>query len=197
MFKNILTFVGIFFAQRLLKIIYLSIYLVIMIKKGLNSIIDFFHVPFKKVMPIGTFRYAVCGGINVVLDIGLFFIFYNYVFHQQILHLGFLAFQPHIAAFLCSFFITFPVGFLMSKYIVWTGSNLRGHVQLFRYFLVVMSNFLINYIFIKLFVEYFHIYPTISKGMTTVLVIIFSYISQKHYTFKVKNTEGNTEEINI
>lgn len=168
-----------------------------MIKSGINYIIDFFYVPFKKIMPLGTFRYAACGGINVVLDIGLFFIFYNYVFHKQILHLGFLAFQPHIAAFFCSFLITFPVGFLLSKYIVWTGSNLRGHVQLFRYFLVVMSNFFINYIFIKLFVEYFNIYPTIAKGLTTVLVIIFSYISQKHYTFKVKNAGENAGEANV
>lgn len=168
-----------------------------MIKNALNAAIDFFYITFKKVMPISTFRYAACGGINVVLDIGLFFIFYNYVFHKQVVHVGLLAFQPHVAAFICSFFFTFPIGFLLSKYIVWTGSNLKGHVQLFRYFLVVLSNFFINYIFLKLFVEYFHIYPTISKAMTTLLVIIFSYISQKHFTFKVKNLDANSNGVNV
>ena len=137
-------------------------------------------------MPINTFRYAACGGANVALDISLFFVLYNFVFKKQVVQLGFIAFQPHIAAFLFSFLITFPVGFLLSKYVVWTDSNIKGHVQLFRYFLIVLMNVLLNYIFIKLFVEYLHVYPTIAKLITTVIVIIFSYLSQKHYTFKVR-----------
>ena len=135
-------------------------------------------------MPLQTFRYAACGGANVALDITLFFIFYNFVFHKQIFHLGFIAFQPHIASFLLSFLFTFPIGFLLSKYIVWSGSTLKGHVQLFRYFVIVLMNLLMNYFFIKLLVEYFFIYPTIAKLITTVIVVVFSYISQKNYTFK-------------
>lgn len=137
-------------------------------------------------MPLNTFRYAACGSANVALDISLFFVLYNFVYQKQIVDLGFIAFQPHIAAFLSSFVITFPVGFLLSKYIVWKDSSIKGHIQLFRYFVIVMMNLLFNYTFIKVFVEYFHIYPTIAKLLTTVIVIIFSYLSQKHYTFKVK-----------
>lgn len=160
-----------------------------MVKRSIISVIDFFYPPFKGLMPINTFRYAACGGANVALDISLFFVLYNFVFKKQVVQLGFIAFQPHIAAFLFSFLITFPVGFLLSKYVVWTDSNIKGHVQLFRYFLIVLMNVLLNYIFIKLFVEYFHVYPTIAKLMTTVIVIIFSYLSQKHYTFKVKGVQ--------
>jgi putative flippase GtrA len=157
-----------------------------MVRNNILSIFRFFYPPFQKFMPWHTFRYAACGGINVALDITLFFISYNFIFKKQILELGFIAFQPHIAAFFFSFFITFPIGFLMSKYIVWTDSIVKGRIQLFRYFVIVMMNIFFNYVFIKLFVEYFHIYPTIAKLMTTVIVIIFSYLSQKHYTFKVK-----------
>ena len=157
-----------------------------MVKRSIISVIDFFYPPFKGLMPINTFRYAACGGANVALDISLFFVLYNFVFKKQVVQLGFIAFQPHIAAFLFSFLITFPVGFLLSKYVVWTDSNIKGHVQLFRYFLIVLMNVLLNYIFIKLFVEYLHVYPTIAKLITTVIVIIFSYLSQKHYTFKVR-----------
>ena len=145
-------------------------------------------------MPLQTFRYAACGGANVALDITLFFIFYNFVFHKQIVQLGFIAFQPHIASVLFSFVFTFPTGFLLSKYIVWSGSTLKGHVQLFRYFLIVLMNLLMNYFIIKLLVEYFFIYPTIAKLITTMIVIIFSYISQKNFTFKVAplSTEEGT-----
>ena len=157
-----------------------------MVRQNIISLIDFFYPPFKRLMPLQTFRYAACGGTNVVLDITLFFTLYNFVFHKQIVDLGFIAFQPHIAAFIFSFFITFPIGFLLSKYIVWTESSIKGHVQLFRYFVIVMMNLLMNYFFLKLFVEYLHIYPTIAKLITTVIVILFSYLSQKHYSFRVK-----------
>ena len=135
-----------------------------MIKYPILLLIDFFYPPFKKWIPLQTFRYAACGGANVALDITLFFIFYNFVFHKQIVQLGFIAFQPHIASFLLSFLFTFPTGFLLSKYIVWSGSTLKGHVQLFRYFVIVLMNLLMNYFFIKLLVEYFFIYPTFIKS---------------------------------
>ena len=157
-----------------------------MIRKSIISLIDFFYPPFKKAIPLHTFRYAACGGANVLLDISLFFITYNFILKKEILQLGFIALKPHIAAFLLSFIITFPTGFLLSKFIVWTDSTIRGHVQLFRYFLIVLFNLIFNYIFIKLFVEYFHIYPTAAKLLTTILVVVFSYLSQKHFTFKIK-----------
>lgn len=94
--------------------------------------------------------------------------------------------SAHVAAFLISFSISFPLGFSLAKYIVFTESNLRGRVQLFRYALLVGMCFLLNYVFIKLFVEYFHWFPTISKIVTTVIVAIFSYVSQRNFTFKVK-----------
>jgi putative flippase GtrA len=156
-----------------------------MLKNPILRFTDFFYPPFKRWMPLQTFRYAACGGANVALDITLFFIFYNFIFYKKIVSLGFIAFQPHIASFLCSFLITFPIGFLLSKYIVWSSSTLKGHIQLFRYFVIVMMNLLMNYFFIKVLVEYFYFYPTIAKLITTLIVVTFSYISQKYYTFKV------------
>jgi putative flippase GtrA len=153
----------------------------------ITSIIDFFHPPFRKLMPLHTFRYAACGGGNVLLDICLYFISYNFILHKQVLNLGFIVFKPHVAAFLMAMTVTFPVGFLLSKYIVWTGSDVKGRVQLFRYLLVVMVNILLNCLIIKLLVEYCQFYPTIAKICATALVVIFSYLSQKYFTFKVTN----------
>ncbi|HMO60487.1 MAG TPA: GtrA family protein [Ferruginibacter sp.] len=157
----------------------------------ITAVIDFFYPPFKRVMPLQTFRYAACGGGNVLLDISLYFITYNFILQKQALHLGVIAIKPHVAAFLMSLAITIPVGFLLSRYIVWTASEVRGRVQLFRYILVVLVNILLNYFFIKLFVEMLHFYPTIAKVCTTAIVIIFSYLSQKHFTFKVGGSNVN------
>lgn len=85
-----------------------------------------------------------------------------------------------------SFIITFPTGYLLNRFIVFTGSTLKGRVQLFRYLLLVAVCFALNYVFIKLFVEQCHIYPTIAKILTTVIVVSFSYLTQKQFTFKVE-----------
>lgn len=135
-------------------------------------------------MPMQTFRYAACGGSNTLLDITLYFISYNYILHKQILDLGFIAFKPHIAALWMAFCISFPTGFLLSKYIVFSASQLRGRVQLFRYLLIVAVNLLLNYAFLKVLVEYMNFYPTIARLFTTCILVTFSFLSQKHFTFK-------------
>jgi putative flippase GtrA len=104
-----------------------------------------------------------------------------------------MAISPHIAAFLISFVITFPIGFFFSKFVVFSESNLKGRIQLVRYFSLVLACLLLNYIFIKFFVEYIGLYPTPAKMLTTVFVVTFSYLSQKHYSFSVKKIVSQTE----
>ena len=135
-------------------------------------------------MPVRTFRYAVCGGSNMFLDIFIYYISYNFILHKQVLDLGFIAFKPHIAALWMSFIISFPMGFLLSKYIVFTASQLRGRIQLFRYLLIVGVNLILNYAFLKTLVEYLGFYPTIARIFTTCIIVTFSFLSQKHFTFK-------------
>lgn len=74
------------------------------------------------------------------------------------------------------------------KNIVFPGSVLKGRIQLFRYFLLVVVCILMNYFFIKLFVEKFDMYPTIAKIWTTAIVISFSYLAQRNFTFKQNET---------
>ena len=151
--------------------------------------LDIFYPLFKSLFNRQTYYYAACGGVNMVLDLVLYFIAFNFIFDKEIVQVTkTLAFEPYIAAFLFSFIITFPIGFLLSKYVVWTESNMKGRTQLFRYFILVLANLLLNYALLKIFVEVFHIYPTISKLLTIIIVVAFSYLTQKHFTFKVKNT---------
>ncbi|MDB5144378.1 MAG: GtrA-like protein, partial [Mucilaginibacter sp.] len=42
------------------------------LRRTILSLIDLFYSPFKKIMPLQTFRYAACGGVNTLLDISLF-----------------------------------------------------------------------------------------------------------------------------
>ncbi len=155
----------------------------------IEKLILWFYPPFKKFMPVQTFKYAATGGANTALDIFLFFIFYNFVLDKALVDLGFVTISPHIAAFIMSFIITFPIGFILAKYISFPGSFLRKRIQFFRYGLSVMGSVLLNYVFLKLFVEVCEWYPTPSKMATTFIVILFSYTAQKYFTFKVEIKE--------
>lgn len=155
-------------------------------KSLLLQIIDAFYPLFKKIMPLQTFRYAACGGGNTALNIIIYFLSYNFVLKKEIVHLPFVAISPHIAAFIIAFFITFPIGYYLNMFVVFDGSYLRKRIQLFRYFLVVLICIFLNYIFLKLFVERFEWYPTPSMIVTTAIVIVFSYLSQRNFSFKQK-----------
>jgi putative flippase GtrA len=156
------------------------------VKDLIESLIDWTYKPFGKVIPLETFRYAICGGANVSLDLILYFVTYNFILRKQIVHLPFMSISPHIAAFMIVFPITFLTGFLLMKYITFNESQLRGRIQLFRYGITVLICILLNYLLLKFFVEYCGIYPTISKFLTTGVVTIYSYFSQKHFTFMTK-----------
>lgn len=148
------------------------------------STIDWVHVPFSKYISSETFKYGVTGGANSVLDIFLYYIFYNFIFDKKILDLGIISISPYIAAFLFVFPITFTTGFLLAKYITFTQSVLRGKVQLFRYCVSVAGSILLNYLLLKLFVEVCGLYATLSKILTTAIVIFYSFLIQKHFTFR-------------
>ena len=154
------------------------------IRKTVSWLIDFFYPFFQSFVPPETFRYAVTGGLNTAFDILLYFAFYNFILDKQNLDFGYFVISPHIAAFIMVFPITFTSGFLLAKYITFTQSVIRGRVQLIRYGITVSGSILLNYILLKFFVEHLRLWPTFSKGITTGIVVCYSYIVQRFYTFK-------------
>lgn len=170
----------------------------------ITQIIDFFYPPFRKWIPEQVFRYAACGGGNMVLDWVLYFLVYNYMVGHEIVQLSIfhsqLSITPHIASLCIVFPITLLTGFWLQKYVTFNNvqrdkgqSTKESSVpsqtfrQAFRYILIVAVNLAINYFGLKLCVETLGWYPTPSKMCITIVTIIISFIGQKYYTFRTKN----------
>jgi len=161
------------------------------------AIIDFFHRPFARLIPIQTFRYLACGGSNTVLNIFLYYVAYNFVLHKHNVPIyGNINITSPIAAYIIAFCISFPIGFILSRHIVFPESNLHGRVQFFRYAIVTATFILFNYFFIKVSVEWtgmFAEHTTIAYTISNITIAIMSYISQRKFTFKTH--PGEEEEV--
>lgn len=136
-------------------------------------------------MPLKTYRYAVCGGSNLVLDTVLYFTFYHFVFDKQDVDLRFVVLSSHIASLFFVFPITFVTGFLLNKFVAFEDSNIATRVQFFRYFLVGMGAILISYTSMKILVDLLGLYPTPSRFITILVSVTYSYILQSKFSFKL------------
>ena len=94
-----------------------------------------------------------------------------------------------MAALFTSFSVNFPLGFILMRYIVFEESTVRGRIQLFRYFILFIFCLFLNYVLLKMLVELLGWNAIISQVMTTGMVIMVSYLSQKHFTFRVEKKE--------
>jgi putative flippase GtrA len=155
------------------------------VTQRLTVVIDWFYRrPFRALMPLQTFRYLACGGINFFVTIVCYAVAYNFIFAKQNLDLGLLVVSPHVAALGISLPINFFVGFWLQRSISFRLSPLRGRVQLFRYFATALAALLLNYGLTKLFVDVCHIFPTVAQVLIYCLTAILSFALQKHYTFR-------------
>lgn len=136
-------------------------------------------------MPLKTYRYAVCGGGNLVLDTILYYICFHYVFAKQDVDLSLVVLSPHIASLFFVFPITFVVGFLLNRFIVFPESNIPAWTKLSRYLGVGLIALLISYVTMKFLVDGLGFYPTPSKVLSIGVTIIFSYLMQSKFSFKV------------
>lgn len=148
--------------------------------------IDLFYIPpVRRFVPRDIFRYAACGGANMVLGWVLFYLFYHYMVGGRFVDLGFVVVSPHTATLCCVVPFTFLAGFYLNRSVAFPGSELRTRTQLLRYALSFAGSFLLNYAFLKFFVEICGFWSTPSQILATLLINIYSFLMQKYYTFRM------------
>lgn len=140
--------------------------------------------PVRKIIPRQTFRYLVCGVLNLVLGWLIYYLLFHFIVRGRWLDLGFVMMSPHTLSLFIQYPITFFTGFWLNRYVTFTLSPLRGRTQLLRYLLQTIGSFVVNYLFLKLFVDVAGIYPTVAKPVADIITIIYSYLTAKYFTFR-------------
>lgn len=152
----------------------------------IRRFLDLFYPLVSKIFDKTTYYYAACGAGNLVLSWVLFFLFYQFVFEKKLLYVRQIdfVFTPYtLSAFMC-FIISFTIGFMLMKYVVFTQSELKGRIQLFRYGLSAVVTSGANWILLKSFIEIFEFYPSVANVISTCLIVVISYLIQRNFTFK-------------
>ncbi|MBQ4128040.1 MAG: GtrA family protein [Alistipes sp.] len=155
------------------------------VAKAIGRFIDFFYFkPFQKIFSREIFRYAACGGTNMVLDLVWYFVIYHFVVAERYIDLGFVVVSPHVASLIVVFPITFFTGFWLNRNVAFQATQLGSVHQLWRYALSVVGSLLLNYICLKFFVEVCGIWPTPAKAVTTAVSVVYSYLAGRYFTFR-------------
>lgn len=155
------------------------------VAEQIGRVIDLFYVrPFSSIFSRTMFRYAACGGANMVLDVVWYFVIYHYVVAERFFDLGFVTMSPHVASLVVVFPITFFTGFWLNRNVAFCATEFSSRGQLLRYALSVVGSILLNYVCIKLFVEVLGVWPTPAKALTTLVCVAYSYLAGRYFTFK-------------
>jgi len=158
-------------------------------RKVILAFIDFFHPPFRKFVSLHNFRYLITGGGTLVLGLLSYFFAYFFIFKTKEVDFGIIILQRETACLLVDYCVAIPTSFLLNKYVIFTHSELKGRVQLFRFLNLQFINILANYVLLKFLLELLRDYPTLSmlsRIAVSVLMALFSYLYQHYFTFSVK-----------
>jgi putative flippase GtrA len=151
----------------------------------ITKAIDLFYIkPLRRVISQQVFRYLACGGATALLDAIWYYIIYHYIVCERFIDLSIIVVSPHIAALCVVFPITFFTGFWLNRNVAFRATNISSLPQLAKYAFTVVGSIILNYVCMKLFVEYLGIWATPSKMLTTTVCAVYSYIAGRYFTFK-------------
>src|ERR1051325_6181971 len=104
----------------------------------------------KKVFQIKIIRYGMAAAIATAVDVTVYFIAFNYIFKKEDVHLlQFVVIGAPTVSLVLSYSCGLITNFSISKYYVFTESDLRGHHQLMRYVMVAVLILFLNYGFMS------------------------------------------------
>ena len=98
---------------------------------AIGRFIDLFYIkPLNRIFSREIFRYAACGGANMVLDLVWYFVIYHFVVAERFVDLGVVVVSPHVASLIVVFPITFFTGFWLNRNVAFQATQLGSARQL-------------------------------------------------------------------
>lgn len=140
----------------------------------------------RRVLDNKIIRYFFSAGTATFVDVAVYFITFNYILKKtDLTFVTPLVITAPMASLVVSYSCGLMTNFLITKYLVFSESNLRGRHQLMRYLLVAGVILVLNYFFMKLLIQVLEWYPTLARITSAITIGLLSFIFHKYYSFKV------------
>jgi putative flippase GtrA len=147
----------------------------------------------RKVFQFKLVRYGMAAAIATCVDVCVYFIAFNYLFKKQDFHLAdFLVVGAPTVSLILSYSCGLITNFTITKYFVFTESDLRGHHQLMRYVMVAVLILFLNYGFMSFLIKTLEWYPTIARATSAITIGFISFAIHKVFSFKVSKEEAES-----
>jgi len=133
-------------------------------------------------------RYLFAAGIATVVDVTVYYSIFNYLLEKQNLQLtqSFIIGAPTVSL-ACSYSCGLVTNFLITKNFVFKESELRSRSQFIRFLIVAFVVLIANYYFMNFLIKSLDWYPTIARGFSAVSIGVFSFMSHKAFSFRIKS----------
>ena len=140
----------------------------------------------RKIFENKIIRYFLSAGIATGVDITIYFLAYNFIYQKQDIELfNLITLSASTGSLILSYTCGLVTNFLITKYFVFTESDLRGIHQLARYILVAILILLLNYLFMSFLIKVLNWYPTLSRVVSALSIGLLSFVIHKFYSFRV------------
>jgi putative flippase GtrA len=135
------------------------------------------------------FRYFVSAGIATWVDISVYFIAFNYIYQKSdIDFFGIAVISAPTASLMLSYTMGLLTNFLITKFLVFTESDLETHKQFFRYLIVAIVVLGLNYVLMSFLIKQLNWYPTLARAFSALSIGVFSFTIHKVFSFRIKKT---------
>ncbi|MBS1765164.1 MAG: GtrA family protein [Bacteroidetes bacterium] len=142
-----------------------------------------------RILNLKVVRYFFSAASATVVDVGIYFLAFNYLFHKEDLQFSFYTFSAPTASLALSYTCGLMTNFFLTKNLVFKESDLKGHHQFLRFVLVAIGVLFLNYILMNFLIRQMQWYPTIARAFSAVSIGVLSFIVHKTFSFRVSNTE--------
>lgn len=140
----------------------------------------------KKILKNQALRFLFSNGVGFILDAIVYFASYYYYFKHHNTHIFGFTFSGDVTALFVSYMVQIICNFLLTKYFVFSESDLSPAKQFFRFTTVAILGFFANLGLLKVFVSVFHIYAPIARMLAALSLGIASFFIHKFFSFNLK-----------
>ena len=152
--------------------------------------------PGKKLLDNQVIRFVFSAGLGFLVDISAFYLFYHNLLVEKQYHIFFLTVRNYSLYFSISFFLGVMVNFLITRYFVFSESQLPPYKQFFRFVSVAFIGYFANLGVLKLFIQSFQMNPVIARPAAALSLFFVSYFVHKFFSFSLSLRHHASERSN-